>query len=123
RLIDVEIAHDRSLPAVVRHGDDLLVFLLDLVGHKSCVRWLASALCFLRAYGDAEVIGELKRRLNAPRGISRIWWHVRTNFMDTGKAARRIERLRKVLEHIDHDAERLTSAGRRAAERGRMNHN
>jgi hypothetical protein len=34
RLIDFEIRHEKSLPATVRHADDLLVFLLDLV---SCV--------------------------------------------------------------------------------------
>jgi hypothetical protein len=35
RLIDFEIRHEKSLPATARHADDLLVFLLDLVGRVS----------------------------------------------------------------------------------------
>jgi hypothetical protein len=32
RLIGFEIRHEKSLPAAARHADDLLVFLLDMVG-------------------------------------------------------------------------------------------
>jgi len=31
RLIDFEIVHDKALPALSRHADDLLIFLLDLI--------------------------------------------------------------------------------------------
>jgi tRNA A-37 threonylcarbamoyl transferase component Bud32 len=35
RLIDFEIRHEKSLPAAARHTDDLLVFLLDMMGRNS----------------------------------------------------------------------------------------
>src|SRR5207237_6713672 len=90
RLIDFEVFHDKSLPAPVRHADDLLVFLLDLVGFVPKKRWLPMALAFLRAYGDADVIDELRKRLAPPRGIARIWWRVRTNCVDPHKIQRRL---------------------------------
>ena len=40
RLIDFEIVHDKALPAISRHADDLLIFLLDLIA--SCA-WTAMA--------------------------------------------------------------------------------
>src|SRR5438477_459625 len=45
RLIDFEIIHDRSLPATVRHADDLLVFLLDIVGIVPGRQWLRFQGC------------------------------------------------------------------------------
>jgi hypothetical protein len=98
RLIDFEIAHDPSLPARTRHADDLLVFLLDLVGARSCRRWLAWALLFLRTYGDPEVVCEMKKILKPPPGLARIWWRVRTNFLDFGMVSRRLRRLREALD-------------------------
>ena len=60
RLIDFEIRHEKSLPAAARHTDDLLVFLLDMLGRIPNRQWLSFAICFLRAYNDAAVIRELK---------------------------------------------------------------
>ena len=80
RLIDFEIRHEKSLPAAARHADDLLVFLLDMVGRIPNRQWLSFAICFLRAYNDAAVIRELKKRLVVPSGLALIWWNVRTNF-------------------------------------------
>jgi hypothetical protein len=80
RLIDFEIRHEKSLPASARHADDLLVFLLDMVGRIPNRQWLSFAICFLRAYNDAAVIRELKKRLVVPSGLALIWWNVRTNF-------------------------------------------
>jgi len=54
RLIDFEVVHDQSLPAVLRHADDLLVFLQDLVCRVSSEQWLPFALCFINAYGRSE---------------------------------------------------------------------
>jgi len=85
RLIDFEIIHDKSLPAAERHADDLMVFLLDLVGFVSDRRWLALATCFLRTYGSPEVSAALRNHLFVPTGIARIWWKVRTNFINSSK--------------------------------------
>ena len=73
RLIDFEIRHEKSLPARARHADDLLVFLLDMVGRIPTRQWLPFAICFLRAYGNPPVLRELKKRLVIPSGLGSIW--------------------------------------------------
>jgi hypothetical protein len=40
RLIDFEVIHDKSIPALLRHADDLLVFLQDLMGRVTAGQWL-----------------------------------------------------------------------------------
>src|SRR5204863_350428 len=85
RLIDFEIRHEKSLPTTARQADDLLVFLLDMVGRIPNRQWLPFAICFLRAYNDGAVIRELKKRLVVPTGLALIWWNVRTNFTGTAK--------------------------------------
>ena len=52
RLIDFEVVHDQSLPAVLRHADDLLVFLQDLVCRVSSEQWLPFALCLSTLIGE-----------------------------------------------------------------------
>jgi len=68
----------------------------DLVGIVSGRRWLPFALCFLNAYGDADVIAELKT-LAAPGGLAWIWWGVRTNFTKPTRVRRRLTRLRNAI--------------------------
>jgi hypothetical protein len=74
RLIDFEIYHEKSLAASAPQADDLLVFLLDLVGPLPTRQWLPFAATFLEAYGDAEVIGQLRKQLDLPGGLAWIWW-------------------------------------------------
>jgi hypothetical protein len=100
RLIDFEIVHDRSLPAPTRHADDLLVFLLDLVGSVLSHQWLPYALCLINTYGEPEVTAEFRKRLVVPTGIARIWWNVRTSFANSAKVSRRLEKLRLALERV-----------------------
>lgn len=97
RLIDFEIIHVKSLPATTRQADDLLVFLLDMVGLVSSRQWLPFALCFIKTYGKPEVIAELKKQLFIPNGLARIWWGVRTNFTKPAKAKRRLAELRRAI--------------------------
>ena len=97
RLIDFEIVHDKSLPAAARHADDLLMCLLDLAGFVSRKRWRELALCFVRTYDDPDVTRELIQRLHPPRGLARIWWHVRSNFKGTAKITSRLASLRWAL--------------------------
>ena len=100
RLIDFEIIHDKSLPATVRHADDLLVFLLDIVGPVPSQQWLPFALRFLNAYGNLDVIAELKTQLALPNGMAWIWWGVRTSFANPAKVKRRLEKLRGVITDL-----------------------
>jgi len=100
RLIDFEIIHDKSLPATVRHADDLLVFLLDIVGPVPSQQWLPFALRFLNAYDNLDVIAELKTQLALPNGMAWIWWGVRTSFANPAKVKRRLEKLRGVITDL-----------------------
>ena len=102
RLIDFEIIHDKSLPATARHADDLLVFLLDIVGIVPDQQWLPFGLRFLDAYGNLDVIAELKNQLGLPSGMAWIWWGVRTNFVNPAKVKRRLEKLRSVIADLRH---------------------
>ena len=101
RLIDFEIRHERSLPTRARHADDLLVFLLDMVDRVPNRQWLPFATCFLRAYGEANVLRKLKERLVVPHGLAAIWWNVRTNFANNAKVKRRLETLRRALRKLE----------------------
>jgi hypothetical protein len=100
RLIDFEIVHGRSLPARSRHADDLLVFLLDIVGNVPDRQWLPFALCFLNNYGDPHVIRQLEKHLKIPSGLSWIWWAVRTNLTAPAKVERRLQTLRREINRI-----------------------
>jgi hypothetical protein len=116
RLIDFEIIHDKSLPATVRHADDLLVFLLDIVGTVPSQQWLPFTLRFLNAYDNLDVIGELKNQLALPSGMAWIWWGVRTSFANPAKVKRRLEKLRGVIADLRHYR---TVAAKRARKRRR----
>jgi len=101
RLIDFEIVHEKSLSPTARHADDLLVFLLDMVGIVPSRQWLPFALCFLRAYGEADVIAELRKQLVLPGGLAWIWWEIRTNFTKPAKVTRRLQKLRAAIRQLE----------------------
>ncbi len=100
RLVDFAMTHERNLPRIVRQADDLLVFLLDMVDRVPNGQWLEYAMTFLQAYGDDEVIRELKKQLVVPRGLSLVWWNVRTNFAKTAKVQRRLQSLRSAIDEL-----------------------
>ena len=97
RLIDFEIYHEKSLSTAARQADDLLVFLLDLVGTVSTRHWMPFATTFLAAYGDVEVIAQLRKQLDLPGGLAWIWWGVRTNFTNPGKVKQRLANLSRAI--------------------------
>jgi hypothetical protein len=98
RLIDFEVAHERSLSAVARHGDDLLAFLQDMVGRVSAEQWLPFALCFIKAYDRPEVTAELRKHLIVPRGFSGLWWKLRTHYLDREELVCRFGALARALD-------------------------
>lgn len=100
RLIDFEIYHENSLSAAARQADDLLVFLLDLVGTLPTRRWIPFATTFLQAYGDAEVIAQLRTQLDLPGGLAWIWWGVRTNFTNPATVKRRLANLTRAISKM-----------------------
>lgn len=97
RWIDFEILHNRSLSAKSRHADDVLVFLLDLVGQLSSRQWISFALCFITAYGDSVVTTELRKKSILRGGLAWVWWQVRTNFTAPAKIKDRLAKLRNAL--------------------------
>jgi len=97
RLIDFEIVHEKSLATAARQADDLLVFLLDMVGIVPSRQWLPFSMTFLEAYGDGEVIVQLRKQLDLPGGLAWIWWGVRTNFTDSAKVKGRLANLSREI--------------------------
>jgi hypothetical protein len=102
RLIDFEIVHDKALPALSRHADDLLIFLLDLIASAGGRQWLPFTLAFLNTYDNAPVIAQLSRQLTPPSGMAWIWWGVRTSFANPGKIKQRMTKLQDLASHIGH---------------------
>jgi len=100
RFIDFEIYHDKTLSAAARQADDLLVFLLDLVGTVPSRQWLPFATTFLQAYGNREVIEQLRSQLDLPGGLAWIWWGVRTNFTNPAKVKRRLANLSRAIRTL-----------------------
>jgi hypothetical protein len=101
RLIDFEIAHEKSFPPVARHADDLRVFLFDMLENVTSGQWLLFAIPFLKAYGDGAVIAELETQLVIPSGLALIWWNVRTNFSETTKVKRRLGQLQSAIKKLE----------------------
>lgn len=96
-IIDFEVIHDAALSAEERHAEDLLVFLQDLCGCIDVERWLPAALRFLKKYDSPQVIAHLKRKLVVARGIPRLWWWIRCNYLGMGELEGRIKALREQL--------------------------
>src|SRR5256885_7369570 len=100
RLIDFELIHEKSLPAKSRQADDLLVFLLDLIGVVPTRQWLPFTVYFLNAYENARVISALENQLALPGGMAWIWWGVRTSFANPAKVKRRLAKPRDVIANL-----------------------
>ncbi len=100
RLIDFEIVHEKSLATAARQADDLLVFLLDMVGTVPSRQWLPFSMTFLDAYGEAKVIAQLRKQLDLPGGLAWIWWGVRTNFTNPGKVKQRLASLSRAIAKL-----------------------
>src|SRR5438309_7909522 len=112
RLIDFEILHEKSLPTAARQADDLLVFLLDMVGIVPSRCWIPFATTFLEAYGDREVIAQLRKQLDLPGGLAWIWWGVRTNFTNPAKVKRRLANLSRAIAKLKFYEEAASARAR-----------
>lgn len=100
RLMDFEVRHDASLDADHRHADDLLVFLQDTLGRMPRAEWLQWAYAFISAYERPAITAHLLDRLAAPRGAARLWWAVRTTYVETQELNSRLADLKATLEKL-----------------------
>jgi hypothetical protein len=97
RLIDFELIHDKSVPALKRHADDLLVFLQDLMSYATAEEWIPCARALIDAYAQPAVVDEVRKRLIVPRGWSAIWWKLRTDYLSRDLMIERINSLHAAL--------------------------
>jgi hypothetical protein len=97
RLIDFELIHHKSLPALERHADDLLVFLQDLMSCVTAEEWIPFARTLIDAYDRPAVADEVRKRLTVPRGWSAIWWKLRTDYLSRDLMVERINSLQAAL--------------------------
>ncbi len=102
RLIDFEVRHRRALPAEDRHADDLLVLLQDVCGRCRREDWPALASAVIDGYGEPRITSRLLPRLQVPRRFfPRLWWAVRTTWMQRPELERRLTELARVLEPVN----------------------
>jgi len=108
RLIDFELAHHPGMSEADRQADDLLVVFQSMMGYPGYVGptglqdWLAAVAHFLRFYRDGSgeekaVFTQLRRRLEPPTGIGRVWWSIRTDYISATERNRRIDVLKQFL--------------------------
>lgn len=98
-LIDFDTRHDFRLGRTQRHGDDLKVMLLELVGLPG-EQWRQSATALIQEYREASVLEELDRQLFVPRGFAKILWHVRTNGLSARQVERRLKCVRAIIQRV-----------------------
>jgi hypothetical protein len=95
-LIDFETSHHRGLSANERHADDLLVFLLDLLGRDASDEWLELSRIFLQIYANSAVLEQLSLRLIVPRGLELVLWKTRTHHIGIRILAERLIALKQL---------------------------
>jgi hypothetical protein len=97
-LIDFETRHWHYLDAISRHADDLLVFLLDLVGRTRSGNWQQLCRAFLASYSNKEPKHALARRLRMPHGLELVLWKTRTDNLPTRQIRIRLAELINLVE-------------------------
>jgi hypothetical protein len=101
QLIDFELIHRNSFPAIERHADDMVVFLQDVMARVSAEQWLPFAVGFINAYDQSAVAQEARRRLVVPTGWAALWWKRRTDY--SGERGELVERIRSLEAALDPD--------------------
>ena len=97
-LIDFDTRHQPWISHTQRHGDDLKVLLLELIGLSSDT-WRPLATAFIEEYRERSVLSELDRQLSVPRGFGRLLWYARTQSASTRRMEPRLQALREIIHH------------------------
>jgi Phosphotransferase enzyme family len=98
-LIDFDTRHEFGLGRTQRHGDDLKVMLLELIGMPD-EQWREPAIALIEEYRESTVLIELDQQLVVPRGFAKILWHVRTNGSSTRQVEQRLESVRTIVQRV-----------------------
>ena len=94
-LIDFDTRHEPRNSSTQRHGDDVKVLLLELIG-LSGDTWRPLAAAFIAEYREHSVLRELDRQLSVPRGFERLLWYARTQ---SAPIEPRLQALREIIHH------------------------
>jgi hypothetical protein len=94
-LIDFETQHWRQLSPEVRQADDLLIFLLDIIGR--CENWAELLPAFFHSYDQPAVLHQLQSHLVVPQGWERLLWATRCNYLSTRELRSRLTHIRTVI--------------------------
>ena len=97
-LIDFDTRHEPRNSSTQRHGDDLKVLFLELIGLSSD-SWRPLAAAFVAEYREHSVLRELDRQLSVPRGFGRLLWYARTQSSSTRRMEPRLQALREIIHH------------------------
>ena len=97
-LIDFETRHEMSLSADERHADDLLTFLLELMGSAPETQWLSWSTTFLVAYSAQPLLALLRTRLKIPHGLELVLWRTRTAHLSTSVLQTRLKQLSAFID-------------------------
>jgi hypothetical protein len=98
-LIDFDTRHEFRISQTQRHGDDLKVVLLELIG-LSDDKWSQLATAFIEEYREASVLSELSRQLFVPRGFAKLLWYSRTNCSSIHRIEPRLQSLREIIHRV-----------------------
>jgi hypothetical protein len=98
-LIDFDTRHEFPISQTRRHGDDLKVVLLELIG-LSDDKWSRLATSFIEEYREVSVLSELSHQLFVPRGFARLLWYARTNCSSIDRIEPRLQSLREIIHRL-----------------------
>jgi hypothetical protein len=94
-LIDFETQHWRHLSPIERQADDLLIFLLDILGR--CENWAELLPVLFQSYDRPAVLQQLHQFLIVPTAWERLLWATRSNYLSTRQLQHRIMTVRSFL--------------------------
>jgi serine/threonine protein kinase len=95
-LIDFDTRHEFRINQTQRHGDDLKLVLLELIGLPGD-RWIPLATAFIEEYRERSVLNELSRQLFVPRGFARLLWYARADCASIHRLEPRLQSLREIV--------------------------
>lgn len=87
-LIDFETQHWRHLSETDRQADDLLIFVLDILGR--CDNWEKLLPAFFQSYDRPAVLHQLHQHLTLPQGWEKVLWATRSNYLATHTLSARL---------------------------------